>query len=181
MATKAAVKAKAKSVKVQNIQADDDEDEAMDELTPTQQRRLAKQIAEDDKPVRKASPKTKQGKSKKAKKAQIVSSRNANPEYRTRDVLGEEFGGAPDSLESSVGRQALHCLTVAGQKKNPVWKTAQRLFDTGAAPESKLRELRDVIREHTPDADEDEQENVLARRCCRGLGMVISRMGEEDE
>jgi hypothetical protein len=172
-----AATAKAKSTKkAQPIV--EDEDEAMDELTPAQRRRLAKQIAEDEKPTRKASPKAKQGKSK---KAQIVSSRNANPEYRTRDVLGEEFGGAPDSLESSVGRQALHCLTVAGQKKNPVWKTAQRLFDTGAAPESKLRELRDVIREHTPDADEDEQENVLARRACRGIGMVISRMGEEDE
>lgn len=180
------------------FRTDDDETDGLVECDPTEvktptpkQLKLRERMAQDEEPVvktkqAKGSPKAKATAKKGAKKAKAVeSSRNANPDYRTRECLGDEFPlEAGASLEQSVGRQALHCLTVAKQRKNPVWKSAETLFKTGALAESKIRALRDVIREHTPDADEDEQENVLAKRCCRGLGMVIARQnaeGEDDE
>ena len=79
------------------------------------------------------------------------------------------------SLEQSVGRQSVECLTSRRSKDESVRTAladARRLEDTGTLAESKLCKLRDVLRDLTPDEGEWAVRFAKARR---GIGMVIAR------
>ena len=124
-------------------------------------------------------------KSRKAPKSAVnAKAGKAQPKSAKREQISTRLAlGTTDklSLEQSVGRQCVHCLDEAGQKKSPAYKTAQTLFSTGKGSEDKLRALRDVLREHQPEPEVNEVEWVLVQRACRGIGMVIARQADGDD
>lgn len=123
---------------------------------------------------------------KKARKAEPVEDDEIGdvmPEPKTIRRTATKQGETPTrlSLERSVGRQCFHCLRTGGQGKSAEAKDANRLYETGTLTETKLRALRDAIREVQPEPDDNETEWVLCQRACRGIGMVIARLGTTDQ
>ena len=123
------------------------------------------------------------GASRKARKAALRAAKKAAPakaKKAGKAAKPETSAAKPPrlSLEQSVGRQSVACLTSRRSKDEGVRSAltdAKRLEKTGTLAETKLRKLRDVLRELTP---EEGDWLVLFQRARRGIGMVIAKQAE---
>ena len=123
--------------------------------------------------VNEASAEAEKALAKKGKKVKIA-------RVTAKEVAKATKAKAPrQSLEQSVGRQSAECLTSRRSKDEGVRTAladAKRLEETGTLAESKLRRLRDSLRELTPEQGEWV---VRFQRARRAIGMVIARQGAE--